>query len=325
MSEAAPRRSRAQKTETPALIEELRRMLAAPKETAAAAFPDAHAHAYIGLKARKHSDDLSPHRLAWIGAVLRSPARSPTPYVEALVAPLEGGEPAPMRIKALPIKTLTTLNVARRWTWKKRLRRKPKRLPVPPSKKRDAPKEWTLYLWFGSPDMCVASVDDVPALAIATPPEEQSLARSAFCVVLDRSARRVAIIPCWEIFRYYYAWSEQAAAAVFQFPRWRPGTTAELLVRFDGHRFRRRRVSRRWARDDAAYATAQLHAIGRDASVSYARTGRAEIRALPPFVGPVRIGCAGIPLHFGRFSGLLVRRILRSLPRCDADRSLRWW
>jgi hypothetical protein len=324
MSQSASRRSNARKARKTTLVAELGRKLTVPKNLDSAPLLDAHSPAFIGLKPRKRTDDLAPHRLAWIGAVLCSPARRPTPYIEALVVPLEeDAKPSPMSVKALPIKTLTALNALRgrkkNWSWDL------DEPSSPPVEKRDAPKEWTLYVWFGGPDTCVATVDDVPALKIATPPHEQSLARTAFCVILDRPARRVAIIPCWEIFRYYYAWSEQVASAVFAFPRWRPGTLTTLLAWFDGHRFRRARIRKRWARADAEYATAQLQAIGRDASVSYVRTGRAEIRALPPFVGPVRIGCTGIPLRFGRFSGFLLRLILSSLPRCDADRSLRWW
>jgi hypothetical protein len=204
MSKGAPRGTRTRTGGKKALVAELRRKLAAPNLESPPLL-DARSPAYIGLTPRKHVDDLTPHRVAWIGSVLPSPTRRPTPYIEALVAPLDGDESSAMRVKALPIRALTALN---------RLRGRKKiyaleldEPPPPPLEKRDAPKEWTLYAWFGGSDTCVATIDEVPALSIALPPEEESLAGSAFCILFDRPARRIAIIPCWEIFRYYYAWS----------------------------------------------------------------------------------------------------------------------
>jgi hypothetical protein len=183
-------------------------------------------------------------------------------------------------------------------------------------------RRWALYAFF-DPQTPILTPEELPMLAVFVPPEAPSATSTPFCVVMDDAARRIAIIPCWEIFRFYYARSALVAGAVFEFPRWRDATPTELLSRFDGHRFRARRMRNRFG--NGAYALARLEGIGRDASVSYARGGRAEIRALPPFAGPAWISCLGSVLRLGRFKGLLVRRILESVPRCDANSSLWWW
>jgi len=323
MSQSAPRKSRTRKPETSALAEELRRVLVAPKHIDASFLSDA----YSQVTPRTGVGDFPSQRLVWVGAVLRSPVRSATPHIEALLAPPASCDPSAMHVASLPIATLTALNAVR--GQKKMPSRKPKphwvRSDVPRLEKRAAPKQWTLYAWFGSPDTCIVTSGEIPTLEVAMPVTERCPAHAPFCVLFDRASHRVVIFPCWEIFRFYYAWSERVATSIFQFPRWGQQMPADLLAWFDGHRFRRGRVRKRWVRDDAGYALAQLRAIGLDASVSYVRTGRAEIRAVPPFVGPVRIMCAGMPVRFGGLKGLVVRRIFHSLPRCDGNRSLRWW
>ena len=49
--------------------------------------------------------------------------------------------------------------------------------------------------------------------------------------------RRLVAIPCWEIFRVYYAGAPRVARLLFDFPRWKAGTLDQMLRSFDGHRF----------------------------------------------------------------------------------------
>jgi hypothetical protein len=56
-------------------------------------------------------------------------------------------------------------------------------------------------------------------------------------VVTDAARRRLVAIPCWEIFRVYYAGAPRVARLLFDFPRWKAGTLERMLRSFDGHQF----------------------------------------------------------------------------------------
>jgi len=64
-----------------------------------------------------------------------------------------------------------------------------------------AAKRWH-NLWFGPPDVVTVTAAEVPALAIADLAGRLRFAGSPLCVVADRAAKRVVVIPSWEIFRY---------------------------------------------------------------------------------------------------------------------------
>jgi hypothetical protein len=66
-----------------------------------------------------------------------------------------------------------------------------------------AADRWQIDRWFGSPDMVVVTAAEVPALAIATVAGHPRFASSPLCVVADRAAKRLVVIPGWEIFRSY--------------------------------------------------------------------------------------------------------------------------
>jgi hypothetical protein len=113
---------------------------------------------------------------------------------------------------------------------------------------------------------------------------------------------------------------------VFGCPLWDPHTLRDVLSFFDGHVFcsgPRRRVVRRsiW---HGAYAAKQLAAIGRDAVVAYASTGRAQLRALPPFEGATRLAAVGVPAQLGEFAALFVQQILTSVPGPGKPGVIRW-
>ena len=139
------------------------------------------------------------------------------------------------------------------------------------------------------------------------------------------------MIPSWEIFRYYYARSERVAWATFGFPLWSAATLGDLLEGFDGHEFADRR---RWsppAPEEAVrtsepwrYAGERLVAIGRDTVVGYAVTGRAHIRALPPFRGSARLLAVAVAAQLGAYTALFVQNIVDSGPEQGEPGVIRW-
>jgi hypothetical protein len=72
-------------------------------------------------------------------------------------------------------------------------------------------------------------------------------------------------------------------------------------------------------------AATQLRAIGRDAAVSYARRGRVQIRAVPPFAGPTTLEVVGLPTLVGEHEALLVQQILESRALPAGQPGIRWW
>jgi hypothetical protein len=92
--------------------------------------------------------------------------------------------------------------------------------------------------------MVTVTAEEIPALAIATLRGHPRFASSPLCVVADRSASRLVVVPAWEIFRFYYAQSERLTWSAFA-PAWGLSTLGDLLEGFDGHRFQpdRRRSS----------------------------------------------------------------------------------
>jgi hypothetical protein len=185
-----------------------------------------------------------------------------------------------------------------------------------------AAHRWWIDLWFGPPDMVMVTAAEVPALAITTLAGHPRFADSPLCVIADRAAKRLVVIPSWEIFRHYYAQSDQVARSAFRFPAWQHSTLDDLLAGFDGHAFVERR---RWATpppdgtvglsEASRYAGERLVAIGRDTVVGYALTGRAHIRALPPVGGPARLLVVAVAAQLGPFAALFVQHIVDSGPQ----------
>jgi hypothetical protein len=194
-----------------------------------------------------------------------------------------------------------------------------------------AANRWQIDLWFGSPDMVVVTAAELPALAIAPVAGHPRFAGSPLCVLADRNAKRLVVIPCWEIFRSYYARSERLMWSVFGFPMWGPTTLDDLLEGFDGHEF----VDRgRWsppAPEDAIrasepwrYAGERLVAVGRDTVVGHALTGRAHIRALPPVRGAARLLAVAVEAQLGEYMALFVQHIVGSGPGESDPGIIRW-
>ena len=71
----------------------------------------------------------------------------------------------------------------------------------------------------------------VPALAIANLAGRPRFASSPLCVVADRAAKRLVVIPSWEIFRYYYAQSDRLRVEHVWLSRLGPHDGQRLLAR----------------------------------------------------------------------------------------------
>jgi hypothetical protein len=140
--------------------------------------------------------------------------------------------------------------------------------------------EWIIELSFGPPQTSIVSA---AALGLAVTPLPRRFADPPRCAISDPSAGKLVLIPCWEILRFYYAQMPAVARLVLEFPRWTEETIERFLGFFDGYCFRNS-VARPSV--PGLGAATQLRAIGRDAAVSYARRGRVQIRAVPPFAGP---------------------------------------
>ncbi len=267
---------------------------------------------------------LPPCRLVWIGDVVESPEKSATPHVEALVAPLEPGE---LQVVTLPVTALSLLSVGRV------LKEKPDfKLPEgiratpyggPKPERRFIGFEFSVDVPFDAPNMSVVGADELSGLQIGALAGHPRFENPPLCVVKD-DRRRLVIIPCWEIFRHYYAHGQLVSRLIFQFPSWKPETLSRLLRTFDGHRFEAGHRQADASPAGLAFARMQLSAIGRDAAVAFAGTGRAQIRAVPPFVGPASLECIAIPLRLGSFGAIFVQQILYSQPRSLGSEGL-WW
>jgi hypothetical protein len=111
------------------------------------------------------------------------------------------------------------------------------------------------------------------------------------------------------------------ARQVFEFPRWTDETLDRLLGYFGGHHFQE--VARPSV--PSLVAATQLRAIGRDAAVSYACSGRVQIRAVPPFVGPTALEVVGLPTVADARDALFVQQILASRALPARPPGIQWW
>jgi hypothetical protein len=135
--------------------------------------------------------------------------------------------------------------------------------------------------------------------------------------------------PVLEIFRSYYARSERLMWSAFRFPS--SSTVDDLLAGFDGHEFLERdrwsppvpeeavRASEPWC-----YAGERLVAVGRDTVVGYALTGRAHIRAFPPFRGAAQLLAVAVGAQLGEYAALFVQHIVGSGPGESEPGIIRW-
>jgi hypothetical protein len=256
--------------------------------------------------------DLPACRLVWVGDVVGSSDQSGIPHVRALVRPLPEFAEDPFTELTLPLTALPFLSVGR-------VLKEPPGSNEPTSRyvkggpsreRRFLGNEWSVDVWFGSGAQSIKAVGELPALAIATLADYPDFADAPLYVVTDAARRRLVAIPCWEIFRVYYAGAPRVARLLFDFPRWKAGTLEQMLRSFDGHRFfgPAGPVSEANRQRDA-HAAGQLLAVGRETAISYATTGRAQIRAVPPVAGPTRLRCVGIPFAL---DGFAADRVLRS-------------
>jgi hypothetical protein len=287
--------------------------------------------AYSGRPRVPQSD--REYRLVWVGSVVPSPDAHPTPHVELLVVPAEKPSLSKeMFVVTRPISDLFLMGVgqgvpetppdelaSKKGEMHPRERGRPCDAGYFPG------HEWRVDVSFGVSNMCLVSVKDIPALEIGALAGKRRFVDSPLCIVADERNGRLLIFPCWELFRFYYAWSSTVARLVFQFPAWQAQTLdAELLRWFDGHCFGAGRFEEGAGLLERRYAGVLLEAIGRDASVSYALTGRSWIRAVPPFIGPARLWCVGSLAKLGGFETLFVQHVIDSRRRCDTVGGVRW-
>lgn len=284
--------------------------------------------AYRSLDIWRRRFVLPPCRLVWIGDVLAAPDGSRAMYVEVLVERLtEPGTEGPFEVLLLPLTVLRFLTVAR--VLEELHPAQDQNFlstyggPNPPPSLVEG--EWSVDLWISCSETVIVTSTEFPALAITTLALHPRFATAPLCVMADRRAGFLVIVPCWEIFRFYYAYAFRVARLIFQFSMWMPGMLGRMLKHFDGHVFRAGCERRAWSpRVATGYAESQLKAIGRDAVVAYAQMGRAQIRAVPPFLGSAWLRCIGVPVRLGEFEALFVQQILGSEPQFGEPRVIRW-
>jgi hypothetical protein len=254
----------------------------------------------------------------WVGDAIQAPGLSRGWHVEVLVAPLTSPGASALQVLTLPMSVLGLLTVGR--VLEDPSQEKPAHgFGGPGPQLSFLGSEWIVELDFGTPHTSIVSA---AALGLSVTPLPLRFADSPLCVVSDPSTGKLVLIPCWELFRFYYAQMPAVARLVLDFPRWTQATLERLLGFFDGHRF-----SSSVARPSVPGlgAAAQLRAIGRDAAVSYARRGRVQIRAVPPFAGPTILEVVGLPTLVGEHEALFVQQILESRPLPAGQPGIRWW
>ena len=266
----------------------------------------------------RHKVVLPPCRLVWVGDVVRSPSLRLGWEVEILVAPLIGS-PRMFELQKLtvPIRAVGLLSVGR-VLYDTQQKQPSIGFGGPGPEQRCLGSEWTVELPLGWPQTAIVSAAELGLTLAPLPPHAGDWAA---CVTSDARSGRLVVIPCWEIFRYYYAQSPVVARQVMEFARWRAGMLERLLGYFDGHRFLER------VRDKvppSMTAAEQLQAVGRNAVVAYARRGRIELRVLPPVVGPTVLEVVGVPAVLDRCEALVVQQILDSRA-LEHGTGIRWW
>jgi hypothetical protein len=183
--------------------------------------------------------DLPACRQVWIGDIVGSSGDSATPQVRALVRLFPESREDPFTELTLPLTALPFLSVGR-------VLKEPLGSDEPSSRyvkggpsreRRFLGNEWSVDVWFGSGAESVKTATELPGLAIVTLAGHPDFADSPLYVVTDAARRRLIAIPCWEIFRVYYAGAPRVARLLFDFPRRKAGTLERMLRSFDGHRF----------------------------------------------------------------------------------------
>ncbi len=262
--------------------------------------------------------ELPACRLVWVGDPVPAPGPWPGWHVEVLVTPLTSPSAPKPQVLTLPMSVLGLLTVGR--VLEDPSREKPAHgFGGPGPQLSFLGSEWIVELSFGSPQTSIASA---AAMGLNVSPLTAHFADSPLCVVSDPSTGKLVLIPCWEIFRFYYAQMPAVARLVLEFPRWTEETIERLLGFFDGHCFRNA-VARPSVL--GLGAATQLRGIGRDAAVSYARRGRVQIRAVPPFAGPTTLEVVGHPTMVGDHEALFVQQILESRALSEGQPGIRWW
>ena len=279
--------------------------------------PDPEQRIWYGSWRRKI--ELPACRLVWVGDAIPAPGRTPGWHVEILVMPLTSSAVAPRpQVLTLPMSVLGLLTVGR--VLEDPSQEKPAHgFGGPGPQMSFLGSQWIVELGFGSPHTSIVSA---AALGLAVTPLPRRFADSPLCVIGDPSTGKLVLIPCWEIFRFYYAQMPAVARLVLEFPRWTNATLELLLGYFDGQHFKNS-VARPSVPGLAA--ATQLRAIGRDAAVSFARRGRVQIRAVPPFIGPTTLEVVGHPTMVGALEALFVQQILESRALPAGQSGIRWW
>ena len=154
-------------------------------------------------------------RVGWSGSATSSALRATasTPHVRALVRLFPESPEDPFTELTLPLTLLPFLSVGR-------VLKEPPGSDEPSSRyvkggpsreRRFLGNEWSIDLWFGSGAESIKTATELPALAIATLADHPDFADAPLYVVTDAARRRLVAIPCWEIFRVYYAGAPRVA------------------------------------------------------------------------------------------------------------------
>ncbi len=266
----------------------------------------------------KRKIELPPCRLVWIGDVVASPEGVGTPHVQALVVLLESGEVGTITLPLNVFRFATVARVLRelplearalRDLWWARSGGAVLREPVadrPVVRSRGAgggDGRGDSGAW-GRDVGRASAVRKLPALRRRRPP---CPAASGPAVLGDLPVLLLSV--------------GSGGAARLSIP-----PLGARDARSAAGALRRPSVPRRSSGEGASTRrrACSLSAIGRDALVTYARTGRAQIRAVPPFRGPARLMAVGIPLQLGEFAVLFIQQIVESVPG-EGDRGVIRW
>jgi hypothetical protein len=185
---------------------------------------------------RWKKSELPPCRLVWVGDLIESSAHG-SPDFEALVTLIGPGAAAgEFTAVRLPSRVFPFANVARLLR-----ERSDGEYAGPGPEVHFAANRWQIDLWFDRRELVITTVAERAPLAITTLAPYPRFAHTPSCVVVDRRARWVVVLPCWEIFRYYYAQARAPSDGLWLPPLGPPHATRRLKL------FRRPRVLQRAA------------------------------------------------------------------------------
>jgi hypothetical protein len=147
--------------------------------------------------------DLPVCRLVWVGDIVASPFRSRVPALEVLVEPgMSLGAIGAFQQLIVPITALRLLSIARvlKDSQPCEIRAK-SHYGEPGPRIYFAAHMWDISCWVDRAQTAVMLPEEIPALRLATLTAHPHFANTPLCIFADRPARRLLIVPCWEILR----------------------------------------------------------------------------------------------------------------------------